>query len=154
MRNIHWVNQVMMAGILIAGLTAVNPVDAWSGPTPTPTCPPTGATCDLNQQTFTAGDSFILNGILCNGFDGELLFNLVVVLDVYGQYWFFPTWTRNLDYMAVTIPGCSCISEMLLNFPWPEEEVIFDDVCIYMALFDEWMSHMYGQISICCFKGR
>lgn len=46
---------------------------------------------------------------------------LIVVLDVFGEVFFWPSWGSDLDYAPVSIPSGSSSEEILPAFSWPED---------------------------------
>lgn len=102
-------------------------------PTPFATEPPTVAPTpgaelfilDLTitkQQPdcYTEGDQFGLIAFVHNPGRARAA-DLYCVLDVYGSYYFYPTWTTDLQYQRLTVPvGTS--STVILNFVWPYTE--------------------------------
>ena len=45
-----------------------------------------------------------------------------ILLDVEGQYWFWPGWTPEVDMRQTELAGLSWTSETILEFEWPEGE--------------------------------
>jgi len=72
----------------------------------------------LNQTLFQPGDAFILDlRLLRNG--PAVQADAYVLLDVFGNYWFWPEWHRQLSFAAMTIPPNSHQTLNLLAFTWP-----------------------------------
>jgi hypothetical protein len=55
----------------------------------------------------------------CNGTDEPLDVDRYLMLDVYGMYWFWPSWDTVLDSDRNVIPPCDCVGETILEFVWP-----------------------------------
>ncbi len=98
------------------------PCEGSSPPTPstTPTpIPALGVDLEINQTNFKTGDPFVLKASLNN--PGEMLpdQNLVVLLDVYSQYFWYPGWNSTFDCLLWNLlPGTHTL--IILNFTWPE----------------------------------
>jgi len=119
--------------------------------TPTPTCPPTGVWCELNQAVYRAGDTFSLTVTACNGSREEPIENpIFVILDVYGEYFFAPSWS-SFDYYKWEVPPCSCISKEILMFIWPYGAGQGTGLIIYCAMTDVSFSEIIGDFSMCMF---
>ncbi len=86
-------------------------------PTTTPE-PFTGVRIRLNSTYFTPGDYFDLKVLLGNeGTTRDV--DLYVLLEVYGQFWFYPNWTQELDsYPTYLRRGFSLLD--ILAFEWPD----------------------------------
>ena len=82
-------------------------------------------TGDLNimvsttRQDYTAGQEFILSLARRNVGD-SFVADEYLFMDVYGQYFFWPSWRTEVDFQAaVTIPH-GLMSENILSFTWPD----------------------------------
>jgi hypothetical protein len=120
--------------------------------TATPDCPPMGATCDLNQAEYEAGDLFVLTLTGCNGSDESIEVDMYLILDVYGMYFFWPQWGNALDWQTWEIPACDCISQEVLWFYWPENTGHADNIMIYVAMTEADTFNLLGNIGICSFS--
>ncbi len=96
-------------------------------PTPlssaTPTSPPEEITYDLilNADRFGPGDAFSLTRSAVNSGSSRPVFE-IIVLDVYGSYYFWPEWTPELQGIeSVLLHGVSTI--VVLQFTWPSGDV-------------------------------
>jgi hypothetical protein len=115
---------------------------------PTPTPPPaSGAFLDLNQELFHAGDPFLLRVQLGNaGSDPEIL-DLYIVLDVWGSYWFWDTWTQIPGgKQRAVAPGLSDW-ETILSFTWPPGAGQGQGIRFWAALLDPVTMALFGEYS-------
>ena len=71
---------------------------------------------DLNGVMFHAGDTFNLDLRLISS--GGISADVFILLDVYGSYWFWPSWTQTLDY-GMRTPPAGLTEENVFNFVWP-----------------------------------
>lgn len=71
---------------------------------------------DLNSNLFHAGDTFNLDLHLISS--GGISADVFILLDVYGSYWFWPSWTQMLDFETRT-PLSGVTEENVFNFVWP-----------------------------------
>jgi len=114
-------------------------------PTPGMECQDTGVTLILPQTAFTAGDVFSLEAEVCNATAAPFTSNpLFVILDVYGQYWFAPAWTRSINYYVRELrPGTTLIT-VLPAFAWPANAGAASGIVFWAALTDPSMTAILG----------
>ena len=133
-----------------------------SPPTATPTSPPTetplpglGVKLKLSQHTFYPGDHFLLEAVLSNpGPETYQNLPLVILLDVYGSYFFYPNWTSAFDSEATDL-GIEMVTLEIMKFDWPEVDGKSDDILFYGAFLNpgmtdilgswDWISFQWGQ---------
>ncbi len=120
-------------------------------PTATPECPETGFFCELNQEMYRGGDTFILSADACNNGDSDLEVDAFMLLEVYGYYWFWPSWSVDMDYSTITIPPCDCLEMTILEFTWPQDAGSADGLRFYCAMFEPGTWEMVGAMSMCSF---
>ncbi|HPQ41372.1 MAG TPA: hypothetical protein PLV45_13445, partial [bacterium] len=70
----------------------------------------------LSGAVFEAGDLFELDLHLAGS--GGVTADILVILDVYGMYWFWPGWTETADFVTDT-PAAGVTSINLFDFTWP-----------------------------------
>ncbi len=98
-------------------------------PTPTPTAQPDatptpprpdwiGVQLRLPNSPFQAGEPFVLTA-LSRGPWGMHSADLCVILDVYGSYWFWPSWSQSYDCSFVTLSDMEATETVILDFRWP-----------------------------------
>jgi len=99
-----------------------------------PTQAPAFSFClNLSSNHFSAGDDFILNTRCFNPGDTLHDIDLYIFLDIYGEYYFYPSWEQDIDFMTINI--LSGISEMdILNFKWPVLDGHADNILIWGGL--------------------
>jgi hypothetical protein len=113
--------------------TPVPPTDTPVPPTDTPVVPPTATTqpeptwppgtvaiiLELSKTIFHPGDHFELKCTDVNM--GELLtVEQYIILDVWGSYWFWPSWSPLPDFQLRDLAPNSVTTESILSFTWPE----------------------------------
>jgi len=84
--------------------------------TPSPT-PWSGVELWLSDTVFTAGDLFQL--LARYQAPGAHQADLYVLLDVWGEYWFYPGWTQQPQCATVTLSGSVPLNRLILQFTWP-----------------------------------
>ena len=90
---------------------------------------------------FQAGDLFELSVDITNPNSSSQNGDLYVVLDVYGSYYFAPTWSQNLDSIPIQVNGNDTYSNTLLSFTWPSgagsaSGIFFYSVVTFPNTFD------------------
>ncbi len=94
---------------------------ATPAPSPTPFTSDFAVQLEMPAHYFSWGNICRLNAYLYNCSDNEL-FNvpLVVILDVYGQYWYWNRWTPDFDYNLIRLPPGVSEKEIISSFVWPD----------------------------------
>ena len=72
----------------------------------------------LNDDVYEAGEQFILTFNCYNPLETMTL-DTYVVLDIYGHYYFYPTWTEDINFESRTYPSGETSSFTVLSFQWP-----------------------------------
>ncbi len=93
---------------------------------------------DLDQSLYHPGDTFDLRLTLSNELDEDRTGILLIALDVYGSFWFWPAWQPFPDYLGYeerTIPPGSH-AESIISFTWPETNCAADNLLFHAALLD------------------
>ncbi len=112
-------------------------------PTPritlTPTLPPLGVILELSEEDdfcFRTGDLFRLDAWISNPGPEEYEgVPFVVLLDIDGEYWWYPEWSSDFTYAQVELPS-GTKKLRILDFIWPDDPSEEDDVRIYAALLN------------------
>ena len=124
-------------------------------PTDTPTTAPTavpsstplpdlGVTLALSQHIFYPGDPFLLEATLSNpGPDTYQDLPFVILLDAYGEFFFYPGWTSDFQYEPVNL-GLEKYTTTILKFDWPEVNGKSDDILFYGAFLNPVMTNILG----------
>ncbi len=71
-----------------------------------------------NEVSYTLGDEFSADLEILN-VGPERPVDVFIVLEVDGNYWFWPTWEEEVDFEGWTLPLNSVTNESILNFVWP-----------------------------------
>ncbi len=112
--------------------------------TPTATATPGEFVCDLvlSGTHFRPGDRFILDSRVWNpGFFKAKALNLIITLEISGEYYFWPTWGRNVDgEWRLFTPGFTEIG--ILDFIWPDFTGHDGELTFWSILLDS-----YGEIT-------
>lgn len=116
-------------------------------PIPTPECDIFGVTLEMPGDLFEPGDICWLQAHVCN--DGtETLpeMPMFVLLDVAGSYWFWPTWSNDIDYDIRDFESGRTTVEIIPEFTWPDNSSAFNDAKFYGAILDQEMTTILGEI--------
>ncbi|MBN1295262.1 hypothetical protein JXA80_00690 [bacterium] len=92
--------------------------------TPDPSVTPTATpdrimmTLRLNQTIYRSGDSFLLQSECFNpGYD--TIVDRYIILDVYGSYFFWPSWGQVASCDSCTLEQNTALITDILSFQWP-----------------------------------
>ncbi|MCD4654160.1 hypothetical protein K8T06_09505, partial [bacterium] len=95
---------------------------------------------------FTQGDVFKLRA-LCMGEPGDATADLYVILDVFGNYWFYPEWRQTPDCQRIGLKEGSGNYVFLLDFTWPEGCFgHIDGLCFWSAIFEPGTFDIIGDL--------
>ncbi|MBN1297476.1 DNRLRE domain-containing protein, partial [bacterium] len=75
----------------------------------------------LSQNQFVAGDRFEMDVVVANYREIPVHGQLWLILDVYGQYWFFPSWTPSPECVLRSFTPNALSVETMLSFTWPDD---------------------------------
>jgi predicted outer membrane repeat protein len=127
--------------------------DSWE-PTPSPTAGPPPlpwVQLHLSADVFEPGMEFTLDAVINN--PGPAGYNdqpFVVLIDILGQYFWYPDWSLVFDYETVDLPlGQTYIN--ILNFMWPEVDGQNIPVSIYGALLTHNLLTIFGDWDVVSF---
>lgn len=129
---------------------------ATPGATATPSdCSETGVTIDMPGNLFYPGNAFYCHVIVCNAGEDTLTgFPLLVLLDVFGQYFFAPGFQESLSFYSNDyLPGLSTVV-VLPAFNWPSGAGTADGIIWYAALTDPTISSLVGTMDSMAFGWR
>ncbi len=130
-------------------------------PTRTPSATPTtarplGVRIELPTLTVHPGEEFYVRGYLDN--PGAALEDVPVffVLDVYGSYWFWPSWipyappgSTAIDYQVMDVPSGTETIEVIALFTWPDTGGgSASGIRFYGAMLDETMTGLRGDLAV------
>lgn len=112
---------------------------------------------ETSSDLYAAGDTFILTCDINNPAAQSLNVNLFVALDVYGTYFFYPSWREynpndpaSLDWAARTITT-GLYSEEILRFPWPTGAGAAAGINFIGAMLDRTTGEVVANIPITTF---
>jgi hypothetical protein len=124
--------------------TAAPPTVTPEPPSPTPAL---GVSLEMPATYFSPGDECWLNAHLHNDQQPLTAVRLFVVLDIEGQYWFWPSWRPRLDYRVLDVPTGLTIVEIIEPFIWPQTTGDpVNGIVFWGAMLDETMSEVIGSI--------
>jgi len=110
-------------------------------------CGETGVTLAMPAHTFTEGDACYLLANVCNNEGSTLTDNpLFIVLDVYGIYFFAPSWGETMDHYDQSFPVGLTQVNAITQFAWPTGAGAADGIFFYAALTDPAITTLVGQL--------
>ncbi len=130
--------------------------DMWSAyvlvapETPKPT-PDFSLNLVLNRTVFRPGEPFLL-GVTIENLNRLPYYNqpFFVLLDVYGSYYFYPSWTHELDFMYIDITQW-IKTVPILYFDWPEVNDSADGIAFHAAILNSDLTSVIGNIDTVTF---
>jgi len=126
-------------------------------PAPTGTVPlftPTpelgvGPILELSGSLFRPGDHFWLTCHPENGSSANLAVDLYIFLDVFGLYWFWPSWTPEVDSVQIELPPYSAGETLaLLDFLWPSSAGAAGGIRFWAGFLAPGASQLTGDYSM------
>jgi len=121
-------------------------------PEPEPSPTPGAVVLDLilNSDYFRPNDLFeLLYSIVNPG--PALEVELYIILDVYGIYFFYPTWTQDLDNELVDLPAYDSTTETVLSFTWPAGAGSANDIMFWGGMLEPGTVNLVGDIDYVSF---
>lgn len=134
---------------VVPTVTPVPPTNSPVPPTATPSGSPEEFTCDLllNDTLFEAGETFLLQIDVRNGTTAMIDVQQFMLLDVYGLYFFHPSWGTDADFLnRHFLPGYSEV-ETILEFVWPANVGSADGLRFWLGYFDPVLQVIVGDIN-------
>jgi hypothetical protein len=115
-------------------------------PTATPTPLVTGVTITMPAHQYRPGDPCYCMVTVTNG-DPEPLIDhpLIVILDVYGEYFYAPSFTGDFDYYAGPWPHGTTPVDALPVFTWPDTGTTASGIIWYAAITDPAVTRIVGE---------
>ncbi|MBN1878785.1 hypothetical protein JW823_01625 [bacterium] len=131
------------------------PTDPTDTPTPPDECTTTGVTIDMPSQMFEAGDTCWCRALVCNaGAEPLNGYPLFVILDVYGQLYWAPSFNSVFDNYLMLYPeftvGVTTV-QVLPEFSWPTNTGSVSGILWYGALTNPQITDIYGDFSVFSF---
>ena len=120
---------------------------ATSTPTATPTAtaiPELGVSLSLSGTTFHTNDPFILTAIISNpGPESLMQQPFALVLDIQGNYFWYPDWTGTFTVEPLDLP-VGTVEKEIFNFLWPDVDGSFTGAMFYGALLSTEQTSILG----------
>ncbi len=105
----------------------------------------------INSNHFTGGDRFNLTCQIANR-SGTATVCHYVILDVASQYWFWPDWSRSVDYRQITIEGITDPIFDILAFTWPENAGTASGIRFWSGCMNGSNTELTGNVDFCEFS--
>jgi len=104
----------------------------------------------VNQREYLPGDMFQLTSVFRNP-GTAVMSQHYIVLDVEEQYWFWPSWSEEVDSRPWTIPGPGNWSYTYLDFIWPAGAGSANGIRFWGALLSPTSSELLCGLAMCEF---
>ncbi len=113
-------------------------------PTPTPVCTDLGCTITMPLTEYSPGDVCFVDVTICNPDAATYLdVPVFVILDVYGTYFFAPSFSDYNHYNMDVAPGETIIN-VLPEFIWPNNSGSASDMFWYAGMTNSEMNALFG----------
>ncbi|MBN1357095.1 hypothetical protein JXA40_12605 [bacterium] len=131
--------------------TPVIPTNTPVVPTNTPSCDVLGCEIYMPQTVFRAGDECYCDVYICNpGSETYQNIPVFVILDVYGWYFFAPSFEEFDFYQMNIVPGLTTIN-VLPSFTWPSGVGSAFGILWYAGMTDPGITQLFGEYGIFTF---
>ncbi|MBN2053706.1 hypothetical protein JW905_02210, partial [bacterium] len=132
----------------------VTPTAPATAPPATPTPEPTtfdqsGALVYASQDVYHAGDQMRLWTIIQNKEFYGVTVDEFIVLELFGNYWFWPSWNQDLDYVTTYLSPGARVEDLILQFTWTHETASIQNIIFWAALLESGTSDLFGTYSWC-----
>jgi photosystem II stability/assembly factor-like uncharacterized protein len=119
-------------------------------PTPTPIPQDPHVELHLNATFFHPDDHFLLELTTTNP-GPAITVHRYVILDVYGQYWFHPSWGQDPDHESPDLGPDSQTTQTILDFTWPQTTSAAEEIRFWAGLLDPATSRLLGPVDMVSF---
>jgi hypothetical protein len=131
--------------------TPVVPTDTPVAPTETPLCDTLGVNIEMPLEDYGPGDSCYTDVTICNpGTETYEDVPVFVILDVYGLYFFAPSFSDFDYYTRDVTPGLVVIN-VLPTFTWPPGAGTAAGINWYAAMTNAAITELFGEMDIFTF---
>jgi hypothetical protein len=99
---------------------------------------------------YQAGQNCWLDATFCNPGPDLDSMPVFVLLDVYGQYWFAPSWIsldEGIDYYTRDIPTGDDRMNVIFDFPWPDSAGSAQGIFFLGAVLDQSLSTLMSNVA-------
>lgn len=93
---------------------------------------------------YGAGDPFSLDAIVSNPGPYGGIAPLVIMLEVQGSFWFYPTWSTSFTYVNYELFNGAYALNIIPSFNWPAETGTANGINFYGALLTTDFSSIWG----------
>jgi len=147
--------------VILTGTGACEASTPTPRPTATPepsTMPATGIHLAMTDTSIVKDDVLHLTYCLRNGMQSTMTVDVFIALEVYGSYWFWPSWISMDEGIAfdpsVSVSAASEMTADVIQFTWPEVEGKATGLFFYGLLLDSASGLMQGDLSWICWEYR
>ena len=105
---------------------------------------PLSVTLDISRDCFEVFDDFLLQAIIKNpGPESYTDIPFVVLLDIYGEFFWYPEWGTSFSFEPIDLGVGACTKE-ILHFTWPDIEGAANDILFYGAILNHELTEILG----------
>ena len=116
--------------------------------TPTPIIDDYGTTLAMPSHYFSPGDPCRLKVFLINKLDPLTEVPLFVILQIYDDFWFWPSWNDTGDFRLEDLPSGSSEMTILESFQWPDTGTAeLDNIIFWSGMTNPEMTDVLGGVN-------
>lgn len=111
-----------------------------------------GVDLELSAEYFRSGTHFLLTATVYNIGGPDVTVEQYIILDVFGQYWFWPMWRESVGNIIRTLEtGDYYEHEIILDFIWPDVDGSIEGIRFWAALLDPGLLQILGDYDMVTF---
>lgn len=88
----------------------------------------------MHDTDLSPGDTFLLERKVNNLSDIGIQLDEYIILDVFGELWFWPSWEKEMDWRASSFDAATEQTEEILRFTWPDISDNLDGIRFWGAI--------------------
>ncbi len=105
-----------------------------------------GVDLQMPGTNYRPGDTFYLNVACTNTGPARSGIPLLVALDIYGEFLFWPSWRHGLDYRMTDIPAGGKTVSILPAFAWPAGAGSASGIVFYSCFMNPGLTQICGNL--------
>ncbi len=105
-----------------------------------------GVTLNMPAEMFSPGDDCFLKATLTNPGEPMQDIPLFIILDVLGNYYFYPSWTETVEWQSMDVPQGATELSIIPQFTWPDGVGSAQGLVFYGGMTDAAFSSVLGNI--------
>ena len=93
----------------------------------------------MADVNLVPGSHFLLKQEITNRTKSSVTVDEHVILDIFGSFWYWPSWNKTGDFQTVTLePSTDIINNVVLSFVWPSGAGDMENLRFWGAMTNNW----------------